>query len=177
MELAGRILLIAIKMIFGSPVIGESHRDGKFLLVPLAVPLIAGPSSIAMVVLMHATAPLDNIFTRSRDFHYFLSGHQPDPQHIPLPERPVVKRPEMSYECNLKIIEIISLRQHTDSSVICNTLHVFSSKTSVCIQKKAHYAENPSINLLPRCMNGFRSQLQQLENARFFIFSGNGWFP
>lgn len=60
LKIAGGIILflIAIKMIFGSPVIGESHRDGKFLLVPLAVPLIAGPSSIAMVVLMHATAPL-----------------------------------------------------------------------------------------------------------------------
>lgn len=59
LKIAGGLILflIALKMIFGTPVIDENHRSGKLLLVPLAIPLIAGPSAIATVVLLHGSLP------------------------------------------------------------------------------------------------------------------------
>ena len=60
LRIAGGIilLLIAIKMIFGS--VEEMFRgnaDGEPLLVPLAVPSLAGPSAIAVVMLLTGQEP------------------------------------------------------------------------------------------------------------------------
>lgn len=49
------LLLIALKMLFPQKggVIGDSATDGEPLIVPIATPLIAGPSAIATVMLLH----------------------------------------------------------------------------------------------------------------------------
>ena len=52
------LFLIAIKMIF--PHLGEimgQFPEGESLLVPLAVPLLAGPSTLAMLILLSSNAP------------------------------------------------------------------------------------------------------------------------
>ncbi len=58
-NVAGGILLftIAIKMVFptGSPIIDESEGDP--FIVPLAMPLVAGPSAIAVLLLLSASNP------------------------------------------------------------------------------------------------------------------------
>jgi len=60
LSIAGGIILfmIAIKMVF--PVVEEAHtiteRDEPFI-VPLAIPLVAGPSAIAMVLLLMTREP------------------------------------------------------------------------------------------------------------------------
>src|SRR5512145_3059520 len=59
-SMAGGIVLflIAIKMIF--PVDGHGgveHLEGEPFLVPLAVPLIAGPSTLAALLLLQRSAP------------------------------------------------------------------------------------------------------------------------
>ncbi len=58
--IAGGIMLfmIAIRMVFSSPnkVFRDIEQDGP-LIVPLAVPLIAGPSAIATVILLMAKEP------------------------------------------------------------------------------------------------------------------------
>lgn len=52
------LFLIAIRMIFsGSAEMLADHPDGEPLVVPLAVPLVAGPSAIAAVILMMAREP------------------------------------------------------------------------------------------------------------------------
>ena len=52
------LLLIAIRMIFsGSEKIFENTNSGAPLLVPLAIPLIAGPSSMTTVMLIMASNP------------------------------------------------------------------------------------------------------------------------
>ena len=60
-SIAGGVILfmIAIRMVFAHPegVLGMPRRDGEPLIVPLAVPLIAGPSAIATVMLMVSREP------------------------------------------------------------------------------------------------------------------------
>lgn len=52
------LFLIAIKMIFGSAKnIFTDNPDGEPLIVPLAIPSIAGPSAIATVLLLTAQQP------------------------------------------------------------------------------------------------------------------------
>ena len=53
------LFLISIKMIFPSPsggIMGQ-FPEGEPLLVPLAVPLLAGPSTLAMLILLSSNAP------------------------------------------------------------------------------------------------------------------------
>lgn len=55
------LFLIAIKMIFpasNSSFISDNDRDGDPLIVPLAVPMVAGPSSMTMVILLSTQYPL-----------------------------------------------------------------------------------------------------------------------
>lgn len=69
LSIAGGIILfmIAIKMIFsGSEKIFEGNSESEPFIVPLAVPLIAGPSAMAMVMLLVARDP-------SRSFVWLLS--------------------------------------------------------------------------------------------------------
>ena len=60
LNLAGGVILflIALRMIFHSPegIFGDSH-SGEPLIVPLAIPSIAGPAAIATVVLLVSRAP------------------------------------------------------------------------------------------------------------------------
>ena len=52
------LFLIALRMIFRSPAdVFGSLPEGEPLIVPLAVPLIAGPSAIATVILLASSAP------------------------------------------------------------------------------------------------------------------------
>ena len=54
------LFLIAIKMIFpasNSTFVNEEDEDGDPLIVPLAVPMVAGPSSMAMVILLSTQYP------------------------------------------------------------------------------------------------------------------------
>ena len=53
------LFLIAIKMIFPPPSGGITGQfpEGEPLLVPLAVPLLAGPSTLAMLILLSSNAP------------------------------------------------------------------------------------------------------------------------
>lgn len=60
LTLAGAIILflIALPMIFPSVKLGFEHEDaGEPLIVPLATPMLAGPSAIAMVLLMGSREP------------------------------------------------------------------------------------------------------------------------
>ncbi|ALO47182.1 YhgN family NAAT transporter [Pseudohongiella spirulinae] len=65
------LMIIAIRMIFPSRggVMGDDENDGEPLIVPLAVPLIAGPSVLATLVLMAETGP-----DRSVDWLIALGG-------------------------------------------------------------------------------------------------------
>lgn len=56
LSIAGGIILfmVASKMIFSSAEHTESRRDREPFLVPLAFPLFAGPSTITMIILIHA---------------------------------------------------------------------------------------------------------------------------
>lgn len=53
------LMIIAIRMIFPSRggVMGDDENDGEPLIVPLAVPLIAGPSVLATLVLLAESGP------------------------------------------------------------------------------------------------------------------------
>ena len=53
------LFLIAIKMIFPPPSVGIMGQfpEGEPLLVPLAVSLLAGPSTLAMLILLSSNAP------------------------------------------------------------------------------------------------------------------------
>lgn len=53
------IFLIALRMMFPHPegVFGDNPLEGEPLIVPLAVPLLAGPSSLATVMLFGTTEP------------------------------------------------------------------------------------------------------------------------
>lgn len=57
------LMIIAIRMIFPSRggVMGDSDDDSEPLVVPLAVPMIAGPSVLATLVLVTETAPDRNV--------------------------------------------------------------------------------------------------------------------
>ena len=61
LSIAGGVILfmIAIRMVFGHPegAFGSSHISGEPLIVPLAIPLIAGPSALATVMLMATREP------------------------------------------------------------------------------------------------------------------------
>ena len=61
LSIAGGVILfmIAIRMVFAHPegVMGLPQRGGEPLIVPLAVPLIAGPSALATVMLMASREP------------------------------------------------------------------------------------------------------------------------
>ncbi|RKX86847.1 MAG: hypothetical protein DRP58_03905 [Spirochaetes bacterium] len=54
------LFLIAIKMIFpasNSTFVNDEDKDGDPLIVPLAVPMVAGPSSMTMVILLSTQYP------------------------------------------------------------------------------------------------------------------------
>ncbi|TXS90683.1 YhgN family NAAT transporter [Parahaliea maris] len=71
-SIAGAIILflIALRMIFPSPygMMGDTP-DGEPFIVPLAIPLVAGPSSLAIAMLMVNTDP-----TRMLDWSIALTG-------------------------------------------------------------------------------------------------------
>jgi small neutral amino acid transporter SnatA (MarC family) len=57
----GNLFLIALKMIFpseGGSVFGSDKMHGEPFIVPIAIPLIAGPSAMATVLLMSTRDPL-----------------------------------------------------------------------------------------------------------------------
>lgn len=57
LELAGGVILflIALKMVFGVSQLGNETLEREPYLVPLAIPLFAGPSAITMVILIRGT--------------------------------------------------------------------------------------------------------------------------
>lgn len=57
------LMIIAIRMIFPSRggIMGDDQESGEPLIVPLATPLIAGPSILATLVLLSETDPARNI--------------------------------------------------------------------------------------------------------------------
>jgi len=59
LNIAGGILLflIAIKMVFPPPRIQEEEADEDPFIVPLAMPLVAGPSAIAVLILLSSSQP------------------------------------------------------------------------------------------------------------------------
>jgi len=61
LSIAGGVILfmIAIRMVFGHPegAFGAAPSGGEPLIVPLAIPLIAGPSALATVMLMASRDP------------------------------------------------------------------------------------------------------------------------
>ena len=59
LSIAGGILLflIALRMVFPSPKHGEEDLTGEPFIVPLAIPLVAGPSAIAIVILIGSGDP------------------------------------------------------------------------------------------------------------------------
>jgi MarC family membrane protein len=59
LQLAGGVVLflIALRMIFPPPESGAAQLAGEPLIVPLAVPSIAGPSAMATVMLLASQAP------------------------------------------------------------------------------------------------------------------------
>jgi MarC family membrane protein len=59
LQLAGGVVLflIALRMIFPPPVTPETTFQGEPLIVPLAIPAVAGPSALATVILLVSQAP------------------------------------------------------------------------------------------------------------------------
>lgn len=51
------LFLIALRMIFPPPASDTAEPDGEPLIVPLAIPAIAGPSALATVLLLVSQAP------------------------------------------------------------------------------------------------------------------------
>ena len=51
------LFLIALRMVFPPPELGESEQTEEPLIVPLAVPAIAGPSALATVLLLVSQQP------------------------------------------------------------------------------------------------------------------------
>ena len=51
------LFLIALRMVFPPPDLGESEQTEEPLIVPLAVPAIAGPSALATVLLLVSQQP------------------------------------------------------------------------------------------------------------------------
>lgn len=59
LQMAGGVVLflIALRMVFPPPAGQEPEQQGEPLIVPLAIPLIAGPSALATVLLLVSRAP------------------------------------------------------------------------------------------------------------------------
>lgn len=61
LSIAGGVILfmIAIRMVFGNPesIFADGGRGGEPFIVPLAIPLVAGPSAVATVMLMASRDP------------------------------------------------------------------------------------------------------------------------
>lgn len=59
LQIAGGVVLfmIAVRMIFPQPAVADTRLTGEPLIVPLAVPSIAGPSALATVMLLASQAP------------------------------------------------------------------------------------------------------------------------
>ena len=59
LQMAGGVVLflIALRMIFPPPAGSEPEPQGEPLIVPLAIPAIAGPSALATVILLASRAP------------------------------------------------------------------------------------------------------------------------
>jgi MarC family membrane protein len=59
LQMAGGVVLflIALRMVFPQPGGHEPDFEGEPLIVPLAIPLIAGPSALATVILLVSRAP------------------------------------------------------------------------------------------------------------------------
>ena len=59
LQMAGGVVLflIALRMIFPPPITQEQEFVGEPLIVPLAIPAIAGPSALATVILLVSRAP------------------------------------------------------------------------------------------------------------------------
>ncbi|MGV0958921.1 MAG: MarC family protein [Limnohabitans sp.] len=59
LQLAGGVVLflIALRMIFPPPLAPETTFQGEPLIVPLAIPAVAGPSALATVILLVSQAP------------------------------------------------------------------------------------------------------------------------
>jgi multiple antibiotic resistance protein len=59
LNISGGILLfvIAIRMVFPNPVLKSDHVDKDPFIVPLAVPLVAGPSTITVLLLLSSSQP------------------------------------------------------------------------------------------------------------------------
>lgn len=59
LQMAGGVVLfiIALRMIFPPPHVPDSGLPGEPLVVPLAIPAIAGPSALATVILLVSRAP------------------------------------------------------------------------------------------------------------------------
>lgn len=57
------LFLIAVRMIFPHPggLFGSSDKDGEPMIVPLAIPALAGPSALATVMLLSSQAPGKNL--------------------------------------------------------------------------------------------------------------------
>jgi multiple antibiotic resistance protein len=56
------LFLIALRMVFpGEGALSGEPLEGEPLLVPLAVPLLAGPSTLAAILLLQRSAPSDTI--------------------------------------------------------------------------------------------------------------------
>jgi multiple antibiotic resistance protein len=87
------LMIIAIRMIFPSRggIMGDDDSDGEPLVVPLAVPLIAGPSVLATLVLLNETGPertlywlialvgawaVSALILLSSDFFFRILGHR-----------------------------------------------------------------------------------------------------
>lgn len=64
LQIAGAIILflIALRMIFPQPTLNEIDQEQEPFIVPLAVPLVAGPSAIAAVMIFASQQP-DNLLT------------------------------------------------------------------------------------------------------------------
>ncbi|OQA84013.1 MAG: putative antibiotic transporter [Lentisphaerae bacterium ADurb.Bin242] len=53
------LFLISLKMVFGAPVMyTDQNREKEPLVVPLAIPLLAGPSAITTIILVRSSQPI-----------------------------------------------------------------------------------------------------------------------
>ena len=54
------LFLISLKMIFGAPVMytDQNNEKRELLIVPLAIPLLAGPSAITTIILVRSSQPI-----------------------------------------------------------------------------------------------------------------------
>ncbi len=53
------LFLIALKMVFGAPVMySDQNHEKEPVIVPLAIPLLAGPSAITTVILVQSSQPI-----------------------------------------------------------------------------------------------------------------------